>query len=162
MKGRELISLPVVSSDNNKLLGEVKDIIYDPSKNRILGYVVEKKGWLREGRGFLHSELVRHEKDCLVVKDESVVGNVGRIPELKEAIDTQKDIRGWRVEYNDGRYIGIIQDLVVDAESGEISGYEISDGIVQDLLVGRVTIPNTGICINNDRVIAIKGIESKF
>lgn len=154
LKGREILSLPVVTSAEKKQIGEVKDLIYDPVKNELLGYLVEIGGWLRDSKGFLHSELERYDTDCLVVRDESVVRKVSAIPRLKEALDKKEDVRGLRVEYDDGRTIGVIQDLVLNWETAEVTGYEVSDGIIQDLLDGRITIPNRGININPDKVVA--------
>ncbi len=159
LKGRELLSLPVVSGQERKQIGEVKDIIYDPEQNRILGYLVESGGWLRDGRGFAHSDLLKRENDCLIVQNESVIRKLKSIPELRTALETKKDIRGLRVEYDDGRHLGVIQDLVLDAETGEITGYEVSDGVIQDLLEGRTTISNRGISIGDDKVVASQGID---
>ena len=159
LKGRKILSLPVVTSDAGKQIGEVKDIIYDPTQNKILGYLVEIGGWLRDGKGFLHSDLLRREDDCLVVENESVIRKIGSIPELKQVLDEKRDIRGLRVERDDGRHIGVIRDLVLDEETGEITGYEVSDGVIQDLLNGRTTIPNTGISIASDKVVTSMGVD---
>lgn len=156
-KGREIISLPVVTINQRKQIGEVKDLIYDPSANRLLGYLVECGNWLKDGSGFLHSDVVRREENCLVVRDESVIRNLSSIPELKQALDGKKDIRGRPVECGSGRQMGIIQDLVLDEKTSEITGYEVSDGVVQDLLEGRVTIPNKGINIYDDKIVTSEG-----
>lgn len=154
LKGRELLSLPVVTLKDRTQIGEVKDLIYDHSINKIVGYLIEPGGWLRDGKGFLHSELVKLEDDCLVVNDETVVRKLSTIPELKEIQNNKNDLRGLRVEHEDGRTIGVIQDLVVNGETGEILGYEVSDGIIQDLLDGRATISTKGMSVNDDRVVA--------
>lgn len=153
IKGRELVSLPVVTQKERKYLGEVKDYIYDPYQKIIMGYLVENVGWLRDGKGFLHTDLIKHENDCLIVEDESVIRNIGTILELKEVLERKVDIRGMQVEKDNGQYIGVVEDLVLDSQTGEITGYEISDGIIQDLLDGRAIIPNKGITINSDRVV---------
>lgn len=156
LKGREILSLPVVTLDDKKQLGEVKDIIYDPSQNRILGYIVENCGWLKDGKAFLHRDLLRREEACLVIRDESVIKNISSFPDLKEALDHCKDIRGWQIEYDDGRYIGVIQDLLIEETSGKITGYEISDGVIQDLLNGRTTVSNQKIQIQCDKLVALE------
>jgi uncharacterized protein YrrD len=154
LKGREILSLPVVTLKDRTQIGEVKDLIYDHSINKIIGYLIEPGGWLRDGKGFLHIDLVRLEDDCLVVNDESVVKKLSTIPELKEIQNNKNDLRGLRVEHEDGHIIGVIQDLVVDGETGEILGYEVSDGIIQDLLDGRATISTKVISVNEDKVVA--------
>lgn len=156
LKGREILSLPIVTSDERKQIGEVKDLIYDPSRRIILGYLVESGGWLKEDRGFLHGDLITREDGCLVIKDESVIRSINSIPELREALNQKRDIRGLRVEHNNGHYLGVIRDLVVNGHTGEITGYEISDGVIQDLLDGRTTIAAEGITVSPDKVVADK------
>lgn len=153
IKGRRILSLPVVIQDSRRTIGEVKDIIYDPAKNRILGYLVENGGWLKEGKGFLHRDLVRMENEYVILEDESAVQKISKLSELKDAIEQNKDVRGLRVEYCNGHCVGVIQDLLVDETTGLITGYEISDGIIQDLLDGRTTIPIEEISICKDKVI---------
>lgn len=159
LKGRELLSLPVVTLNDRRQIGEVKDLIYDHAGNRIIGYMVEAGGWLRDGRGFLHSEMIRLDKDCLVINDESVVRNLRTIPQLAELLNNKNDLRGLRVEHEDGHPLGVIQDLVVDGETGEIMGYEVSDGVIQDLLDGRLTIPTKDITVNEGKVVAAVAAE---
>lgn len=38
---------------------------------------------------------------------------------------------------DDGRELGIISDVFFDPDDGEITGYEISKGIIDDLFAGR-------------------------
>lgn len=153
LKGREILSLPVITLDDRKEIGEVKDIIYNPLDSKILGYLVDAGGWLTEARGFPQSELIKIEDDCLVIKNESVIKKISQITEIKNAINAKADIRGFKVECQDGRCIGVIQDLLLDENSWQITGYEISDGVIQDLLDGRTTISNQGISILPDKVV---------
>lgn len=158
LKGRRILSLPVVTQQDKKPIGEVKDIVYDPEKNNIVGYLVDTGGLLREGRGFLHVDLLKREEDCLVIHDGSVIKKISKMDGVREAIE--KDIRGLRVELVDGRHIGVIDDLLIDDQTGKITGYEISDGVIQDLLDGRAIIPNEGLSILTDRVITSTNIET--
>lgn len=153
LKGREILSLPVVTLDDRKEIGEVKDIIYNPVESKILGYLIDAGGWFTEARGFPHSELIRLEEDCLVIKNESVIKKISQISEIKDAIDAKADIRGFKVECEDGKCMGVIQDLLLDENSWQITGYEISDGVIQDLLDGRTSISNEGISIFSDKVV---------
>lgn len=159
IKGRELLGLPVVTMDGKEQLGEVKDIIYNPYDNKILGYLIETGGWLKGGKGFLHNEVIKRENEGLFVESRSIVRDVNSISELKEVLALKKDIRGLRLENEDGQYMGVIQDLVVDDGTGEITGYEVSDGVIQDLLNGRLTVSNQGVSIIDDKVIVPGGTE---
>lgn len=154
IKGRELMGLSVTTVDGRRQIGEIKDIIYDPETNIVLGYILDNKKWLKDGKGFLQTDVVKREDGTIFIQDESVVKKLHSIPELKAALEKRQDLRGLKVETQEGSYLGTIQDLVLDGESGKISGYEVSDGVIEDLLKGRMTISNQGITINEDKVIA--------
>jgi len=162
IKGREILGLPVVTMDEREQIGEVKDIIYDPYQNIILGCLLEAGGWIRSGKGFLYNEVLKLDRDGLIIKDRLVARNINTITEFQEVLAQKIDIRGLRLEKEDGQYMGVIQDLVIDEKTGEITGYEVSDGVIQDLLDGRATVSNMGACITEDRVIAPEGTQFDF
>jgi len=151
LKGRELLSLPVITLEEKKFLGEVKDLIYNPFNGEILGVIIENAGWFKEAKGFLYKEIIEFNDDGLVVADDSVVRSLSQIPELKDVPLQDIDIRGFIVEDCQGQSIGVVQDLVFSKETGKITGYEISDGVLQDLLNGRTTISNNNISIEKEK-----------
>ena len=83
IKGRELISLSVMTVDGRRQIGEIKDIIYDANSNVVLGYIVDNKKWLKDGKAFLHTDVVKREDGTIYIQDESVVKKLRSIPELK-------------------------------------------------------------------------------
>lgn len=152
IKGREIISLPVISLKGNKQIGEVKDIVYDCGAG-VLGYIIENGGWLKECKVLLHQDVLKIDGEAITIADEALIKKLSAFPEIKEACKKGGDVRGRRVEKQDGSYVGVVQDLVLQDFSGPITGYEISDGIIQDLLDGRSTIPSQEIEIYEDRLV---------
>lgn len=153
LKGREIISLPIITLDNNKQIGEVKNLIYDYDSGLVLGYIVENKGWLRDARAIAHQDVVNITQDAIFIKKGSDVKKVSEHPVLKEHLNTKIDVLGMRIENPEGSCLGVVQDLVLEGMSGKITGFEVSDGVVQDLLNGRTTIQNETVKFVGDKFI---------
>ncbi len=61
---------------------------------------------------------------------------------------------GKRLISQGGDDLGVIDDLVFDPVSGAIAGYQVSGGVVRDLLEGKDYIPvAAGLIIGKDAVI---------
>lgn len=152
LKGREIVSLPIITLEDNKQVGEVKSIIYDQFSGSVLGYVVENKGWLRDARVIAHQDIEKITPDAMFISNCSAIKKIDTMPVLKEHL-YKNDIMGMRIEDVNGCCIGVIQDLVLEGTSGKITGFEVSDGVVQDLLSGRFTIPRDEIKFYEDKLV---------
>lgn len=160
-KGRQLLSLPVVEALTGEQLGEVKELLYDSRERRLIGFIIADGGWLRKARAVLLAQVQEITDTAVVVEDKSFVRDVG---EIGDSLMTSCDVQGYTLITADGRELGIIQDLVVSPASGVIVGYELSDGIIDDLLKGRTTVTVSGrVDIVGEQVIVtdMKGEEGQ-
>lgn len=140
-KGRELLSLPVVVALTGEQLGEVRELLYDTRECRLIGFVVADGGWLHGAKVVLMPEVREITGTAVVVEDRACVRDLSEIRELKTAIC---DINGYNLITTDGSELGTIRDLLISPDKGKIEGYEISKGIIDDLLNGRSTVTVSG------------------
>lgn len=140
-KGRELLSLPVVENLTGEQLGEVKELIYDSRECNLIGFIVADGGWLRGAQVVLLPQVREITGTAVVVKDRSCIRDVS---EIKELLAAGCDVKGYTLVTADGREMGIIRDLVISPDNGKIQGYELSDGVIDDLLNGRTTVNVSG------------------
>lgn len=140
-KGRELLSLPVVENLTGEQLGEVKELIYDSRECNLIGFIVADGGWLRGAQVVLLPQVREITGTAVVVEDRSCIRDVS---EIKELLAAGCDVKGYTLVTADGREMGIIRDLVISPDNGKIQGYELSDGVIDDLLNGRTTVNVSG------------------
>lgn len=140
-KGRQLLSLPVVEALTGEGLGEVKELLYDIRECQLKGFVVADGGWLRGAKAVLLPQVQEITDTAVVVEDRSSVRDVREIEGLPSV---GCNVKGYNLITADGRELGIIQDLVISPDSGKIEGYELSDGVIDDLLKGRITVVVAG------------------
>ncbi|MDR3271493.1 MAG: PRC-barrel domain-containing protein [Peptococcaceae bacterium] len=124
---REIIGLPVLSLHSGQRVGWVQDVIYEEKNNEITGIILESH-FFQSAKGIPRKEIQLIGKDALVIDSEE-------LEEIPGVHVTQKI--GNHVYNQDGDERGTIQDIFLDDEARTVAGYEVSDGLIADLLQGR-------------------------
>lgn len=141
-KGREIIGLPVVSLAAGKEIGVVEDILWSHPELKIHYLVIDEKGALNRSRYLPFTEIISIGTDAVTVSGQQVV-------EEEDEVSVGKSVKqtgGELVMTQDGKNLGTLEDVVFDADEGKLLGYEVSTGLVGDLLSGRMTLPPEMIC----------------
>jgi len=127
IKGREIRTLPVIDLARGKVLGTVQDYLL-AANQKIQGLYFQSGEELR----FLPLErMVNLGRDAVLVQGQK------QEFELVTAPDLPQQPAGTWVMTAEGKSLGAIDDIVVEENEGSLIGYEISDGYLMDLLVGR-------------------------
>jgi len=136
IRGREIKNLPVVEVAGGRILGSVQDLVLsDEHKLQGLSFKTET-GQLR----FLPQDrIINLGRDAVLVQGEPEEFPLFTTPYSSHAAP------GTWVMTADGKNIGTIDDVVVEEEEGSVIGYEVSDGYLMDLLVGRKIVAASNI-----------------
>ncbi len=154
MKRGKLLGLPVISARTGKKMGVVVDIIFKPGQQRIKGLLVSSEGFVERKR-HIPLERVRTIGRHAVIVDEPLQSH-GRVGSLltEGNIEYGNRILGRQLLRGDGQEVGLISDIIFDPNDGRIEGFEISRGLIDDLLEGRYILPyDASNSINEDAVI---------
>lgn len=135
----ELIGLPVLSLNNGQQIGEVQDLVVDISKSTVSGLLIVNETWLSECHTVFFSDIFRIGRDAIMLRDASALQpatalefeDCYRLQELTEKI----------IYTETGMYLGGLVDIFFQPSTGELTGYEVSDGIIADFLFGRKAMP---------------------
>jgi uncharacterized protein YrrD len=168
-KGREIIGLPVVSLDTGDEIGVVEDILWSHRDMRICCLVL--------GDYCLpFAEISSIGTDAITVSGREVLQEDGvSLCETREAFSLPKEDSGTPSETRepspclrsvnqtggelvlsqDGNNLGTFKDVIFDADEGKLLGYELSTGVVGDLLSGRMIIlPEMVLSWGKEAIIA--------
>lgn len=124
----DIIDLPVIDAQEGKEVGIIIDVVIESGINQIAGVVLKS-----------------NQQEYLVPLEQlySLGADYIIIKELYQllAIDSQDLLTGQKligtpVVTSDGDSLGVVKDILL-TEKGELNGYELSDGLVQDILNGR-------------------------
>ena len=129
IKASEVMTLPVVTIDGGEDVAEVKDVIYGSEQGRLLGFTLNKRGFLRgKMKAVLPASsvtavgpaavMIRNADDCLVSKSDA--------PDPVSSPDKNRNVLGNEVITEGGTKLGTVSDLIMLlGGDGEVVGYEL-------------------------------------
>ncbi len=126
----DLIGLPVVSSQDGRILGNLTGLRLKSGGAEILGMCVRTAG-LRQRR------LVASAQDTLMLGDMSAV--VRRLSDVPPA-PAWTPQPGQRVLSTDGGLLGLLSGALVDCDHMQVVALEISRGALDDFRMGRLWV----------------------
>jgi uncharacterized protein YrrD len=125
MRATSLVGLPVVTTSTGEDIAETRDVIYIPDQGRVAGFTLNKRGRLA---GRLKNVLAMEQvhavgRDAVMVTDASALD----APEGDAAAHDAKgrNVIGNQVLTDGGKELGIVRDLIVEMNRGEVIGYEL-------------------------------------
>lgn len=135
----ELIGLPVLSLDSGKQIGEIHDLTVNIGKAALCGLLVSADTWFSECRSILFADIFRMGTDAIMLRDASCLQPLSLLEQ--EGCFRIQELAGKTIYTETGLYLGTLTDIFLQPLTGELKGYELSDGIIADFLFGRKTIP---------------------
>lgn len=131
-----LLGLPVLDAGGRRL-GRVRDVVLSACGRRVAALVVEPGRWLRPGRVVDWPAVVAVGDGAVVVASAPrplAPGEGGVGPAWQQ-------VAGRPLYSSGGADLGHLADAWVDPASGAITGYQVSAGLVDDLLSGQTVLP---------------------
>ena len=129
LRAGDLIGLPVVSIATGEDLAEVRDVIYDGSEHRLLGFTLNKRGMFA---GRLKEVLTAESvtgigADALMIDDTTAIDEAAADEESLRHLKAAKPVVGNRVVSSDGNALGEVVGVVLSTgRRPEAVGYEVS------------------------------------
>ena len=131
---RELSGLPVIHYSSGREIGKVREWLLDEYGATVVALVVEGSGWLPQRRIYPYEDIVSIGNDMVLVNSAGMLA-VGDPPQLVR-LATFRAI-GKRMVSGTGNELGIVEDVLFDEQSGQVTGWRLSTGLIDDLLQGR-------------------------
>jgi uncharacterized protein YrrD len=139
-RAKTLLDLPIISLADGLVLGRVRDIVFNPSGGRIAGLLIREAGLFRDAR-LVPLEKVRSlGRDAVTVPDRSAVVPSIRVRPLRRLLNSGVRLTGLHILTEGGRDLGTINEVFV-GPVGEIVGYELNPGVVEETVFGKRLVP---------------------
>ena len=145
LKFSEIIGLPVVSIASGYKIGTVKDIIFISDTKEISALIIhENRKLMSSPQAIKVQDVIKVGKSAVLVSEEQCLTDLKSFLSSTEFVKQySKEVKEKRVYTDGGVKLGTIQDALFDFETGMLAEFEISDGLVQDLIEGRKIMPAT-------------------
>ncbi|QKG85072.1 photosystem reaction center subunit H [Kroppenstedtia pulmonis] len=157
-KSQDIIGLPVIHVNTGKQLGRVKDLLFD-RQQYLRGVLLESGGWVRRGRYIPTERIGSLGEDAVMVNSEADILPLNEAQNQWVGLLTgQRKLKGLPVMQSDGRELGMVEDVYFMEEMGTLMGYELSDGFINDLRLGRkIYQPDSPLTWGKDALITAEG-----
>jgi len=147
-KVSDLINLPVINLASGSQIAKVNDIVLNADDDVLQGFLCENKLLSLKNIKNLGKDAIMVEGDELNSLLESV-----KIP-VNPPLFLPEYILATPIVTEQGECIGTVGDILIEENTGKIMGYEVSDGLLKDLVKGRsiITVPQI-ITYGEDAVV---------
>jgi uncharacterized protein YrrD len=142
-KYSEVIGLPVICVENGKKIGIIKDVLFCTKYREVKAFQLERKGCNIRKKVILLKDVLSLGKDALIVNDCNCTATLNKVEKTDE-LKYRGKIKGLKVFSKAGDDLGIVNDIIFDYKNGLIEGVEVSDGFLQDIVLGRKVVPLFG------------------
>jgi uncharacterized protein YrrD len=139
-KLRELYGLPVLITGTGEQIGEVQEVIVDLEQAAVRGIILAGANWFANDQGIVYEDVFRVGRDAVMLRAVYAIREL--IPAMMPGtVHNLGDLLDKHIYTDTGYNLGIMVDALYDDVTGEIKAYEISDGLITDLLYGRKVMP---------------------
>lgn len=142
-KAHDIIGLPLISVGEAKELGQIREILIDPSEARVKYLMIMDDKW------YFGAKIVPFNRILSIGQDAITVGNaedVQMLPEVQDAIElVEKDIKivGSRVFTEKGENMGMVLEYYINSDDGQIIRYEL-EGVNGPIIMEKPEIISFG------------------
>ena len=139
-KLRGIIGLPVLETETGMQIGEVVEAVLDIEGALVYGFIIAEEKWFASKHAVRFTDLCSVGSDAVMVDNQHIVQQVSNIW-MTDRSYYLRDLCNKQIFTDAGLCLGVLVDISFDRVTGEIKWYELSDGIITDLLYGRMIMP---------------------
>lgn len=140
IKGAEILGVKIISVKDNKEIGTVKDIIYDPKQNKVIAFLVEEGDILASSKILPFTEIESMTKEAVLAKSAQSIQHIGK--SVKPATTPENDdivMQDTKIVNKEGVELGKEHDIVFNTESGTVSEFSVQgQNGVKEVKVNKV------------------------
>jgi len=164
IKSKDVIGLKVLTLENGEKIDDIKDVIYDPEKNKVVALLVDNKGWFKDAKVLLIEDIKSIGHDNVMIQSQFVLKNASDVENRVASIarhDTY--LTNTKIVTENGNDLGQVTDIIFDSENGQVKEFEVTQGALNDLKSGRKTVRIEDIItVGKDATIVRGYMESDF
>lgn len=155
LASKKFLSLPIISLKEGQQIGFVRNLVINPKTKSIAALVVDPKGFFKEQRIIPFNKVVSLGENAITVSSENQVEKATSLPDILQLLKEKASILGIKVMTESGKTLGITDEFYINAETGEISSIDISEGKIEGLFNGKAKLTAEDIITIGPDVIVV-------
>lgn len=125
-KSVEIIGLPVISIDEGRELGIIRDVVINPTAKEVAALLIEDRKWFLGAKTFPFSAISGIGQYAVTIKKSEAVTSVLDSSDLLDLLASDIKIIGSKILTKTGQIQGKIIDIILD-DSGKIISFDVED-----------------------------------
>ena len=124
----KFIDRQIISLDEGRIVGEVKDFYIDQALENITGLYLGSEGLISRRPKLIRQETVQlYGADVLFVQKSGIVIEGDQLDAFEEAETwlRREDLQGRKIEAANGTAVGQVEDIIFD-EGGQVLGFSLT------------------------------------
>jgi uncharacterized protein YrrD len=141
LRATEIEGRPVVTLAGERV-AEVKDVVFDSSRGKLIGFSLRGVGLFSRSRAdtLPWARISGLGRDAVMIRDEEALH--GMEPLVAEGVPDDRDVLGNQVLTDTGTHLGKVVDVIIEVgPTADIVGYEVAAAEGLATHGGRVLIP---------------------
>lgn len=124
-KSVEILDLSIISIGEGKELGTAKDIVIDAAKGEVAAIVVEDGKWYLGAKILPFTMIQGIGEYALTIESSTAVVPLASLEDISGLLEKDVRIKGTKVLTKGGKMQGQVTEIIIDEQSGRISGCEM-------------------------------------
>jgi uncharacterized protein YrrD len=157
-RARDVIGLPVIEAKRGKEVGYVHDLLFN-EQTHLAGILLTEKAFLQQGKYVPAKAICAIGTDCVMITDQRAIVSFSFPPDWITVQTGTARFQGKAFVTTEGEHLGFVEDVYFRVETGNIVGYELSNGFLSDIVDGRKIIRSMHRMKLGEDVVIISGRE---
>lgn len=163
LKSHQFISLPVVTLEEGKEIGQVRSLVINPLSGEIAALLIQRGHLFPEQKVIPYSRVVSVGNNALTVQKASSAERLASLPQILTLVKEDVQLKGSRVITEAGKALGNVVEYLIDPTTGKIKAFEISTSPAQSLWKGKACLPADQVrTIGKDVLVVLQGAEKEL
>ena len=120
-KTQEIIGLPVFSVVDGKKIGQVKELIVNPEESRTEFFMVSDDSWYAGAKVLPFKSVIGVGEHAVTTESQNQLIAITDNTSANNLLTREVDIKGKRVLTSIGNLIGIVNEYMIDEQTGNIA-----------------------------------------
>jgi uncharacterized protein YrrD len=133
--------MPVLELETGERMGVVTDVYFDAEHHTAKLLVVERTGILAGNAVIPLADIRSVGEDAVTIETAALSEEWQAQPGVRCLLSGDDSWVGKELFTENGTVLGTVADVYIGEESENIVGYEVSDGLLADLVTGRKWLP---------------------
>ncbi|MZP30938.1 hypothetical protein GTO91_14560 [Heliobacterium undosum] len=156
-KSQNIVGLAIISINDGRELGLVRDLIINPDQGAVEYLMVENESWYLGAQVIPFERLQGVGEYAVTIESEEALQRLTDLPEVQGLIQRQVKVKGTKVLTKRGRLIGVVNEYFVDVASGKITGCLLLPS--QETLGARIIPAESVVTFGRDVLIVVEDLD---